>query len=86
MASHEPCDPTSELLRRLPRVAPDPDAAARVRRRCHAAMERRAALQAAPRSRSGRRPTPLPEAALILSMGLYLAASLAEAVRVASSL
>jgi len=85
MSSHEQRDPTFELLRRLPQVSPDAVAAARVRRRCHAAMARRAALQARG-SRSALRPGRLSETVLILSMGLYLVAVVAEAVRVAGSL
>jgi hypothetical protein len=82
----EECDPTLELLLRLPRVSPDPEAATRARRRCHAAMARRAAFQARRGSRFRRRPGRLSEAVLMLSIGLYLVASVAEAVRVASSL
>jgi hypothetical protein len=81
----EQSDPTLELLLRLPRVSPDPEAAARTQRRCHAAMVGRAAFQARG-SRFGRRPGRLSEAVLMLSIGLYLVASVAEAMRVASSL
>ena len=85
MSSQEQHDPTLELLMGLPRVSPDPEAAARVRRRCHAALARRAAVQARS-SRSGMGPGRLSEAVLMLSMGLYLVAAFAEAVRVAGSL
>ena len=85
MSSHEQHDPTLEPLMGLPQVSPDPETVARVRRRCHAAMARRAALQARS-SRSGLRPWRLSEAVLMLSMGLYLVAAVAEAVRVAGSL
>ena len=85
MSFHEQRDPTLDLLLRLPPVSPDPEATARVRRRCHAAMARRAALQARS-GRSGLRRRRLFEAVLMLSMGLYLVASIAEAVRVVGSL
>ena len=85
MSSHEQHDPTLELLMGLPQLSPDPEAAARVRLRCHAAMARRAASQARS-SRSGLTPWRLSEAVLMLSMGLYLVAAVAEAVRVAGSL
>jgi hypothetical protein len=87
MSSHEPCDPTLELLRGLPGLPPDAAAAARVRRRCHAAMARGAARHAR-RSDPSQPPGPgrLFDAVLMLSMSLYLAASVVEAVRVASSL
>jgi hypothetical protein len=84
MSSHEQHDQTFKLLLRLPQLSPDPEAAARVRRRCHAAMARRAALRAGG-SRSGLRPGRLSEAVLMLSMGLYLVTAIAEAVRVAAS-
>jgi hypothetical protein len=85
MPSHERCDPTLESLRRLPPVSPDAEAAARVRRRCHAAMTRRAARHARQYSSHPRAPGRLFAAALMLSLSLYLAASLVEAVRIASS-
>ena len=85
MSSHEQHDPILELLMGLPQLSPDPEAAARVRRRCHAAMARRAAFQARS-NQSGLRPWRLSEAALMLSMGLYLVAAVVEAVRVTGSL
>ena len=81
MSSHEQHDPILELLMGLPQLSPDPEAAARVRRRCHAAMARRTALRP-----SGLRPWRLSEAVLMLSVGVYLVAAVAEAVRVAGSL
>ena len=85
MSSHEQREPILEALLRLPPVSPDPEAAARVRRRCHAAMARRAALRARS-SGSGLRPVGLSGTVLILSTGVYFLAALAEAVRVAASL
>jgi hypothetical protein len=82
MLSQEQRDPTLELLRRLPRVSPDAEAAARVRRRCHAAMAHRTARRARSHSARLRGTGRLFEAVLVLSMGVYLAASVAEALRV----
>jgi hypothetical protein len=82
MSSQEQCDPILELLRRLPQVSPDSEAAARVRHRCHAAMARRTARRTRDHQSGRRWPGRLSDAVLVLSMGLYLAASVAEAVRV----
>ena len=85
MSSHEPSDPTLEWLPRLSPLSPDPEATARVRRRCHAAMARRTALDAR-QERSGFRPGRAIESILMLTIGLYLVAAIAEAVQVAGSL
>ena len=77
-------DPILEQLFRLPRPAEDPDRSADVRRRCHAVMAGRAALQAS-HSRPGPRRRLL-SAALVLAMGLYLLAAVVEAVRVVGAL
>lgn len=85
MSFHEQSDPTVELLRRLPEVFPETDATARVRRRCHAALARRAPRQAH-ESRSGGWRGPLFEAVWLLPVSLYLLMSVIETVRVASAL
>jgi hypothetical protein len=85
MSFHEQFDPTVDLLRRLPEVSPRAEATARVRRRCHAALARRAARYARDR-RSGGWRGQLSEAVWLLPLGLYLLTSLIETVRVASSL
>ena len=85
MSSHEPFDPTTDLLRGLPQVSPESEATARVRRRCHAAMARRAARDARD-NRSRRWRGQLSEAVWIVPLGLYLLASVIETVRVVISL
>jgi hypothetical protein len=84
MSFHEQFDPTIDLLRGLPQVAPQSEATARVRRSCHAAMARRAPRQA--RDSRSRRWRGLSEAVWILPLGLYLLASVIETVRVVISL
>ena len=84
MSFHEESDQTIDLLRRLPGVSPDAEATARVRRRCHAVLARRAARQT--HRRSGRWRGQLSEAIWLLPVGLYLLISVIETVRVASSL
>jgi hypothetical protein len=85
MSFPEPSDPTLDLLRLLPDVSPHADATARVRRRCHAVLARRAARRALG-SRSVTLRAQLLEAAWLLPLGLYLLISVIETVRVASSL
>ena len=85
MSFQEPFDPTVDLLRRLPGVSADPDATARVRRRCHAVLARRAARRARERQAAGRQGQLL-EAIWLLPLGLYLLISVIETMRVASSL
>jgi hypothetical protein len=82
MSLHEH-DPILEQLFRLPRPAEDPDSSADVRRRCHALMAGRVAVKARG-GRSARRRRLL-SAALVLAVGLYLAAAVVEAVRVVGS-
>jgi hypothetical protein len=84
MSFHEESDQTIDLLRRLPFVSPDAEATARVRRRCHAVLARRAARQT--HRRSGQWRGQLSEAIWLLPVGLYLLISVIETVRVASSL
>lgn len=85
MSSHEPFDPTIDLLRRLAHVSPEADATARVRRRCHAAMARRTARRARA-NRPDRWRGQLSDAVWIVPLGLYLLASVVETLKVASSL
>jgi hypothetical protein len=73
------------LLGRLPAMPQPQEGMARVRRRCHAAMLLRAKRRARAERRASR-PARLPEAILVMSIGLYLAAAVAEAVRVVGSL
>jgi len=74
-----------DLLRRLPHPSPEPDATARARRICHAAMARRTERRA-----RANRPNPwraqLSDAAWIVPLGLYLLASVIETLKVAGSL
>ncbi len=85
MSYPEPPDPTLDLLRRLPGASPQTEATARVRRRCHAVLARRAARMAHD-SRPGTRQGQLLDAAWLLPLGLYLLISVIETMRVASSL
>lgn len=85
MSFHEQSDPTLDLLRGLPAVSPRPEATARVRRRCHAALARRAERQAR-HTRYLESRGRLFEAAWLVPVGLYLLISVIETVRVASSL
>ena len=85
MSFDEPSDPTLDALRRLPGVPPRADGTARVRRRCHAALSRRAA-RLAHDGRSGTWQGQLLEAAWLLPLGLYLLISVIETMRVAGSL
>ena len=84
MSFHEESDQIIDLLRRLPGVSPDAEATARVRRRCHAVLTRRAARQT--HRRCGQWRGQLSEAIWLLPVGLYLLISVIETVRVASSL
>jgi hypothetical protein len=85
MSFHDQSDPTVDPLRRLPGVFPDADATARVRRRCHAALARRAKRQAHESQPGGWRGQ-LFEAVWLLSLSLYLLMSVIETVRVAGAL
>lgn len=84
MSFDDPSDPTLDLLRRLPEVSPEADATARVRRRCHATLARRAQRHA--RNRSVRQQGQLSGAIWLLPLGFYLLISVIETVRVAGSL
>lgn len=86
MSSHEPFEPTVDLLRRLPGVSsPGAEATSRVRRRCHAVLTHRAERQAHNSQSRGWRGR-LFDVFLLLPLCLYLLISIIETVRVASSL
>jgi len=85
MSFHEQFDPAIDLLRRLPQPSPEAEATARVRRRCHAALARRTARRVRA-NRPDRWRGQLSDAVWIVTLGLYLLASVVETLKVAGSL
>jgi hypothetical protein len=75
MTTNETGDPILQLLARLPSTAPPPAVDARVRSRCHHALEK-----------AKSRPPRLMTAALTMTAGIYAAATVLEALRLAGIL